>query len=417
MADVQFDINLKNNSANSEGLTLFSPVESASQDSSKYSFSTPYVALYPALAVFTFIDGIETQQIVIDADKTMQEVIDLLNALGVGTWSVGYNDSTNGNVFILLSVREPVSLAIDNVIYYGSWALSYSQFGASIFKDVWFLTSNVILVSLFSNIMRSTDNGDSFTAMVNPVPTALPYQFSFIDATNGWCAVQRSAPNRGYVYNTTDGGQTWNLIYTDLTYFFYGIWMWDSLNGLAVGATIAGGVATVLITSNGGLSWTLVQSLSVNTGFPQIKFFDSLNGVITGVGSDFWTTVDGGATWVAVTNPTGSQVFCLDMNKFYAVGNAGVVNWTPDGGNNWYDISPPLATENLLYAWAFNDQHIVVTGTNQMHRTIDGGANWDAPIQIRPTANGTFAFKFRDQYMGICGERGAGSMSYIYKYS
>jgi photosystem II stability/assembly factor-like uncharacterized protein len=409
MPDVTFDMTLKNSGGNSEDLTLFSPVDSASQNSNKYSFSTPYVALYPALSLFTVIDGIETQQITLDADKTMAEVVALLNGLGMGTWSVGYNDSTNGNVFILLSVRNPVSLGIDNVIYYGSWALSYSQFGATVFRDVYFVDANVILVGVLGNIMRSIDNGDSFVIAQN-LGASFPFQFSFLDSLNGWCCAQSR------LYRTYDGGQIWSIITTDFVYQFQGIYMFDVLNGLSCGQD-GGGVINVRITNDGGLSWTVVQSLTINTGSPQIKFFDSLNGVITGVGTDFWTTTNGGVSWTLVTNPTASQVFCLNMNKYYAVGNLGVVNWTPDGGNNWYDISPPLATENLLYAWAFSDQHIVVTGTNQMHRTIDGGVTWDAPIPIRPTANGTFAFKFRDQYMGICGERGAGSMSYIYKYS
>ena len=123
---------------------------------------------------------------------------------------------------------------------------------------------------------------------------------SFIDIDRGWVAGER-----GVILHTQDGGLNWKSQATPSKTCLVDIAMYNSQRGLAVGGATEPytgiSVGEVVITKDGGQSWTLV----VGHDLPRLrKMVIGLGGKCIAVGdwspvhlSSVFTSSDGGATW------------------------------------------------------------------------------------------------------------------------
>jgi photosystem II stability/assembly factor-like uncharacterized protein len=427
MSDVQFDISLKNSGSNTQGLTLFSKTAS-SQSLSKYSFVTPYSASYLTGTIFTYLDNSNTYTFTLSADKTMAEVIVLLNALGVGTWIIAYNDSTNGNVFYIITSSVPETLSIDYTTPY-SW-VSVRAATMHSYNDITFPDSNTVLVSnsaaaVAGNaaIQRSANNGVSWSAAALPSSTNyFVFQMSFYDANNGF-VVGCTAAGTSRIWKTTNGGTSWSTVGGSIASWRYGaIKMFNALNGVAYRRSTAN-VNQIVVTTDGGASWSLVQALGTwigdYYGDGYLQFLDVSNGFFfpSGQTTNMWVTADGGGTWSAVVLPFAGAGFyprggyALDTNNIWIVGEAGMVRYTNDGGATWFnwDISTaqPIIT---VHAFSITDVMVGRQGT-VVSRTTNGGSIWtDTTIAVGGTA---MRIKFRSLSLGF----GINCSTTVYKYS
>jgi photosystem II stability/assembly factor-like uncharacterized protein len=408
MADVQFDIALKNTGSATEGLTLFAPVDSASQKSNKYSFATPYTPNYPKNTIFTILDSAGSNQITLDAQHTMAEVCILLSGLNAGTFIVGFNDVTNGNVFYLLTQRTPVSFSIDNNDYFGSFALIDTA-TLWTYSPISFVNASIILIAeTNAAIQRSIDGGNTFSPASFPAAAGYEiYGLSFIDALNGFACGYNGA-TAGRIWKTIDGGANWTNVSTTANSKFWGIWMFDALNGITYREVTA--IFEIAITANGGLTWTQVQIIGNGAG--AIQFVDSLNGFIFEGFAELLSTNNGGASWSAKVAPfTIFAGFALDANNLWIGGASGAVRYSNNGGNSFISKNIPTAF-NVVSIQAFTTDHIIAGLTGRRYAyTADGGSNWTI---VTIAAGGTqFMLKFLDQYVGIAHD----SQTNIYKYS
>lgn len=110
-----------------------------------------------------------------------------------------------------------------------------------------------------------------------------------------------------------------------------------------------------------------------------VTFFDELNGVAVGGAGQIRTTSDGGETWQsteAVTDKRLLSVFFLNDNLGWAVGEGGVLIKTENGGNSWSFIG--TNTTSVLYDVHFTTANIgIAVGENGLIiRTTDGGFTW-----------------------------------------
>jgi photosystem II stability/assembly factor-like uncharacterized protein len=204
---------------------------------------------------------------------------------------------------------------------------------------------------------------------------------AFKDQETGW-AVGES----GYIAATEDG-QTWSRqraardgrpALDDVAFPTY-------RRGCAVG-----GKGTVLLTRNGGDTWTQV-SAGTRADLNGVAFSDAAHGWAVGaVGSDdrvrgiILATTDGGAHWKAQRVPVGvralSKVRFVDDQTGWAVGSPGIVLRTTDGGTTWKRTL--LARDSNLLDVEFVDRRYGwVCGSAKFggdigYRTTDGGATW-----------------------------------------
>jgi photosystem II stability/assembly factor-like uncharacterized protein len=150
----------------------------------------------------------------------------------------------------------------------------------------------------------------------------------------------------------------------------------------------AGGLAgTILVTSNGGTTWT-PQTSSTTQIISSIHFTDANNGWVAGSSAPaqgfILNTSNGGATWTPQTSPTAQNLSSINFTSSsigWASGAGGTLLHTVNGGTTWTSQTSPathvwrsIMFPSPLIGWAVGDSGAVVN-------TINGGTTWT----VQPT--------------------------------
>lgn len=197
---------------------------------------------------------------------------------------------------------------------------------------------------------KTTDGGDTWDIIYLNTTASLSTP-KFANAQIGFVTTGDSE-----VFKTTDAGATWEKIYEDPDEFQY-TWMdvYD-VNHIAISAQKSFSDSKLLITSDGGATW---------------KIFDS--GVSENADSIFY----GGGLW---------EVDIVSADIIYARGGGAGTHEafyrTLDGGENWetFEISvegDTLVTSYMEALQFVNDTVGFVAGPGGgIYKTVDGGATW-----------------------------------------
>ena len=215
------------------------------------------------------------------------------------------------------------------------------------------------------------------------------------DANSVWIAGED-----GTLLVSTDGGATWTLAESGSTRHLRAI-----ARAVNTGWAVGDG-GTVLRTNNAGSSWTVQASGSLQT-LRGVAVFDAQHAWAVGDGGLVLRTADGGASWTrhaAGVDRLHAVAFASAQDGL-AVGPGGAIVRTTDGGAAWSAVdSGSTATLRAVslaggQAWAVGDGGTVL-------RSEDGGASWTAA-----TSGSTAtlrALRFRDADNGwIAGDGGA----------
>ncbi|MDR0869762.1 MAG: hypothetical protein LBN39_03125 [Planctomycetaceae bacterium] len=231
----------------------------------------------------------------------------------------------------------------------------------------------------------------------------------FLDNNCGW-----AAGDRGTVWNTPDGGQTWTLQETPLDCQLHCIRFKDVSFGIAVGGYyypsgntggISGGTAAhlnrsrgvILITQDGGRKWSLIAT-PYFPALKQIEIIDTMQIRVNGEPSDLYpngtfTSNDAGRTWKYDAEPravkpvpemanvpllqtlcsehNGKEIFAAGLpgTMIYSATNSASTKWkaTPTGNN-----APlhKIVFLNEKTGWAAGELGTIL-------KTGDGGASWN----------------------------------------
>lgn len=150
--------------------------------------------------------------------------------------------------------------------------------------------------------------------------------------------------------------------------------MVDATHGWAVGSAGTDRVPLVLVTTDGGASWTRqtkglrADGLSLHG----VWFVDRQRGWAVGDSGTIYVTVDGGASWWS--QRSGVSVSLLDVaftgtGVGWAVGEKGTVLVTTRSGRPWVIEAPGVTTTLRAVAsaggavWVVGDEGVIVTGT------------------------------------------------------
>jgi len=152
------------------------------------------------------------------------------------------------------------------------------------------------------------------------------------------------------------------------------------------------GTASITVNDNGGGNginngsglptgdcWTWQNPLPQGNTLRDVFFVNAQTGWAVGDAGTILKTVNGGATWTAQTSgiaKTLLSVYFTDTHTGWAVGSAGEIIKTNDSGQTW--ITQNSGTTNSLWSVHFADNQTgwVVSGGGRILKTINGGQDW-----------------------------------------
>lgn len=212
----------------------------------------------------------------------------------------------------------------------------------------------------------------------------------FLNSQLGW-----SADSGGRIFKTTDGGATWENVYSTNSYF-------RCIEFLDENIGYAGTLnAQFLRTTDGGHTWTnLAPNISpVPQAVCGISIVDSLVGYAVGQWDTpgfFLKTTDGGLTWTSHSMITHAKalvdVFFMSRDTGFVTGKnqagRGVILYTTDGGQTW--VKKFESSTIGHYVWKiqrvtadFWVGSIQTFNGGRFAKSYDGGQTWTehaAPI-------------------------------------
>ena len=257
-------------------------------------------------------------------------------------------------------------------------------------------------------VVRTTDGGTSWTAMV--VPDADTLQFRDIHGVDSQTAYVLSAGTgtASRIYKTTDGGSTWELQFQNEgpEGFFDCMDFWDPMTGIAFSDQVDGEFILIR-TDDGGAHWdrvpidnvpdategegsfaasgTCVQAVGKNIGY-----------IGTGAGSAarLLKSVDRGINWTDFETPIHdgtstsgiSSLAWIDSSRGFAFGleltgrDSTIHNAikTADGGESWSRMTPPQLPDVYGGAVVPDSElpQLFVVGPKGIDYSSDAGLTW-----------------------------------------
>ena len=227
-----------------------------------------------------------------------------------------------------------------------------------------------------AGMFKSTDKGNSWTQIASPstYPDFKNVSRIVVDPAdeNTVIATTRSTvwgSFRSSIYKTTDGGTTWTQLrtatnerYDDIDY--------DPSNFNTLYVAIDG--KGVIKSTDGGSTWSNASTGMSPGGRVEItvspvntnRIWASVEGNLSGSGSDLYVSNDGAQTWLLAVNESG------DNENFL-------------GGQGWYD--------NIITAHPYDANKVYVGGVNTFLFELQDGAAQDVTI-IKPVEYGSEEF-------------------------
>jgi photosystem II stability/assembly factor-like uncharacterized protein len=241
-------------------------------------------------------------------------------------------------------------------------------------------------VNIAGVAVRTTDGGVTWVNRTSPGVRNV-WDMDAVDANIAIVISSAYPGGDASIHRTTDGGATWQEVYSDMTAgaFFDAIKMYDAMSGVVLGNPVSG-KWTILKTTNGGATWnqmpTAPPAIGIETGM--------VHGLATFGSSHMWFTpsgqskrvyrsTDGGATWGYSDLPFEQAtpgVWFVDANVGIVVANNGEAARTTDGGVTWKYIDFPLGNPEIANGVSGFQDNIFVTQGKEIYRSTDKGLTW-----------------------------------------
>lgn len=259
-----------------------------------------------------------------------------------------------------------------------SWRIAYNEFGVN-FREVFFLdaatgwivgSDNIILSTASGGLLWSEAPVNTFSEILNGV--------HFVTTQNGWLASDLNGTSpAGRVLRSINGGaypETQLLVSGPM----YSVFFADQQQGWAVGS---GGL--VAKTVDGGLNWE--QEILENAGaLYSVKFVSPQKGWISGQSGGIYRTLDG-ITWQKQELDVDADILSMhfvDSLNGWACGTGNtVLRWRSSGGQPASWSARRIEGELINQQWRdifFVDEENgwLVGQSGRIYKSTDGGENW-----------------------------------------
>uniref|UniRef100_A0A832G8A8 T9SS type A sorting domain-containing protein n=1 Tax=Ignavibacterium album TaxID=591197 RepID=A0A832G8A8_9BACT len=232
-------------------------------------------------------------------------------------------------------------------------------------------------------ITKTTNGGQTFQEVgAGNFSSATLRAIQFLDANNGYVVGTSAAK----MSKTTDGGLTWTVDQTLPSTTFYDIKAFTTQRIVLASATSSGG--NIRTTTNGGSNWN-VAAAGNGTIF-SLAFFDSLIGFAGSSSGRGFKTTDGGLTWSQLTSmnaPTTATFYDIFIKgtEVYFVEDDSLLYVTADSGQTFSKrryLGLGQSTQ-IMRAGDFSDSTIFVVGDNgYLFKSTNNGQSWTSQSNI-----------------------------------
>lgn len=213
--------------------------------------------------------------------------------------------------------------------------------------------------------------------------------------------------NQSFIYKSTDGGVTWNQIFDGYKQSLYGfikeLYFWHADSGYAFFGT-----SRILVTHNGGATWTVRNTASGGT---PMFFTNRDTGYLSASSQVIFKTVNGGLNWTSISIPfLGSSERIADFHFFnslegFAVSSSNRVLQTSNGGISWTQLNLLSNFGRCIYFTDKDSGFILPNNSNNIiYKTTDAGVTW--PVLTPPSNLRKNMIRFIDNVGYIVGDGG-----------
>ncbi len=213
-------------------------------------------------------------------------------------------------------------------------------------------------------IYATADGGFTWTLQLETSETTF-WDIHFTTPDSGWAVGSKT-----YIASTTNGGTSWNM---NRTYFGHhlAVDFTDSQHGWIVGVRFlsTGPFGKIYKTSDGGQNWQNVYS-EVDGYFRAVDFFDQNHGWVAGKMGKILYTNDGGLNWQLKNNSENSfvDIVATGPGSCMAFTSTGVYQ-TVDEGANWEVYTPPPLKQNsenivAIKSGSVNPDSVIILGAH-----------------------------------------------------
>jgi len=275
-----------------------------------------------------------------------------------------------------------------------------------------------------------TDDGAIWAQQSDPDNVSILHDVDFIDTQRGWAVGAKYTGDDQYghpehaavVYHTSDGGLTWEELYSpELEITFTAVDLVDANHGWVAGLPTSSSVTsgTVFSTSDGGETWERHEpGGSIDDPLWDIQFLDQDRGYAVGAnyigawGPPVWRTLDGGETWekVLMDRHENDGLFGLTVmeDRVIALGDHDYVVTSTDPWGTYGPHGENLFTQayiNVHYrfedvffldeneGWAVGSNVYTPTLSGQViFHTADGGATWETQHEHASPPDAPFSY-------------------------
>ena len=280
-----------------------------------------------------------------------------------------------------------------------SWTTTTPEFIKQI-RDLSFVETEIGWAVTDSGNVWQTTNGGADWEMISSIPLNLEpkggliQEFDFVSRFDGW-AIDLSS-----VWRTNDGGFTWNRYrvsppgYSSLLSY---CWFNTNRDGWALSQE-----GFVYFTSDGGQSWRSGNALANRKPY-RVFFSSSLRGWALSTSDEpslleLSSTDNGGASWQSrhMFSPEQNivNVWFLDNAHGWVLGNQrldpfapisklqGLALFTSDGGLTWESSAPKDGSYNYKRVYFTDLKHGWLVSLNDLFRTNDSGKTWQRVLSL-----------------------------------
>lgn len=215
----------------------------------------------------------------------------------------------------------------------------------------------------YSYLLRSTNGGQTWNIIYRLNSTAQLHSVYALTNSTGFAVA-----DSGLMYKTIDAGASWFRVALPSGINLYNIEFTDSLTGYATGSQ-----ERYLKTFDGGYTWTQNIIGPSYNGLYDITWVSATQGFI--IGERFYSTTNGGNSWNIGSNFSGfikTKMHFKNAQEGFAAPFSGGIGKTTNAGLSWTVDT----TVNIIDMHEFDSAHFIGVKDSFVYETLDTGNTW-----------------------------------------